>query len=101
MSSRFSTAMVCAIAVLCAMAPLALAQTSGIGSSGPSDAGPPGSGIGPGPPGSEMGPGTPGSPPDQSGTGITGGTGSGSTGVGPETPGSPTNRPDMGINRPG
>jgi len=99
MSSRFSKAMVFALALLFAIVPLALAQTFGTG--GQLGTGTPGSGLGPGIAESGVGPGTPGSPTSQAGTGITGDPGSGPNGMGPGTPGSPTNRPGMGLDRPG
>jgi len=99
MSSRLSTATVCVIAVLCAMAPMAGAQTSGPGSSG--QPGIPGAGLGPGLPAPGTGLGTPGSPNDQSGTGMTADPGSGSIGPGMDVPGAPAHRPRMGLDRPG
>ena len=99
MSSRLSKAMVCVIAALWALAPVAGAQTSGTETGGPS--GLPGSGTGPALQGPGMGLGTPGSPTDQSGTGMTADPGSGPTGTGTSVPESPALRPGMGVDRPG
>jgi len=101
MSSRFSTAMVCAMAVLFVMASLAIAQTSGTGTSGQSGTGIPGAGIGTETLGPGMELGTPGQPSDQLGRGITGDTTRGPTEVEMGTPESPINRPGIGVDRPG
>lgn len=98
MSSRSRKAMVCAIAMLCAMGSLAFALTSGTGTSGQAGTGTLGPGIGPGTPGPRMGTSLPGSPTEPSGTVLTEDTGPGSTRM---APGSATERPAMGVDRPG
>lgn len=92
MSSRFGKAIGLTLVVLCAMAPLALAQTLGTESSGQS---------GTGSLGSEMGPSLPGTPPDRPSAGINERSDTGTSGIALGTPRLQPERSGMGVDRPG
>jgi len=92
MSSRFGKAVELAMIVLCAMAALALAQTSRTETSGQS---------GSGNLGAEIGLSTPESPTDRPSADITGRSDTGASGVGPGTTRLAPERSGMGVDRPG